>query len=285
MPSITDDCLRIFNSEFNKYLKLTNSMEMKKKRLVDSHSNQSIFPYPRVPYSLNQYDFDFPKDLLIPVGGLNTCYLSQFVPCDLLTGVKNLDYFPTILLAEILARAEGPLYTAIRGQGYAYGAYINCYLWAGQLSFDLYRTSDPRMALLAFYDILREMKTEEGFLKYCTEFEIDTARASIAYRWASNGSTASSVISTALRTSLQGFENIQDHSEFIKELYLVRIVDLRRVFESYFLKFFGGERVTVVTTPQGEKVKELKNSFEIKTCNAEDFISFSVHSLHDFQIE
>lgn len=221
-----------------------------KKRKV---SRARAFPYPRVAYIPPTNDLSIMVPITIP-----SSYLCQFVPCDLLSKPKHPDYFPTVLLAEILSRPEGPLYLGIRGQGYAYGASLNCYLWAGQLSFDLYRASEPQKALAVLYEILKDLYTTEGFDRLCSQFEIETASASIAYRWASAGSTASSLISTCLKSSLQGFKGLSDYTGFISELYKVTKEDLQRVLREYYSRFFEKIRMTVLTTGKGEEARLVK---------------------------
>jgi Zn-dependent M16 (insulinase) family peptidase len=276
--SLTHDVLRIWNSELEK-----NLIPLERKRKLEE-AQYHPFPFPRIPYSLYHFDNRFSNSLLVPVAGLTTCYLTQFVPCDLLKSCKDPDYFPTVLLAEILSRTEGPLYTSIRGQGYAYGAYLNCFIWAGQLSFELYRTSEPKLALQSFYHILEELGTEVGFSKICSDYEIQTAQASIAYRWVSSGSTTSAIISTALRTTLQGFRNLKEHGEFVDQLYKVSRSDLKRCYEKYFKLFFTNSRVTVVTAPTGESVKTLKESFMDSSMRKDYQLDFTVYNLQDFGI-
>jgi Zn-dependent M16 (insulinase) family peptidase len=276
----TESC-RIWNAEFEKF---DTGKLGKKRKMLDSKA--SPFPFPRIPYSLKYFDSEFSKAVIVPVGGLTTCYLTQFVPCDLVKSYKDPDYFPTVLLAEILSRTEGPLYTGIRGQGFAYGAYLNCFIWAGQLSFELYRSSEPKLALECFYDILRELDTPKGLEKYCSDYEIHTAQASIAYRWASYGSTPTSVISTALRTSLHGFKELKEHSLFIQDLYKVTRQDLKRCFEKYFKLFFSDNRVTVLTTPTGDSVNVQQKSFQKnkRLQNKWYKIDFTVYNIKDFYL-
>ena len=154
---------------------------------------------------------------------------------------------------------------------------MNCYLWSGQLSFELYRSSEPKKALLFFHQFLEELGTQEGFDRICTLFEVETAQASIAYRWASDQSTASTLISTALRTSLQGYKDIEDYSSFIEELYKVTVTDLKRVFKRYFYQFLSNSRITIMTCPASDEgIKKFSTSF------ASMGILFNVKGLSDF---
>ena len=159
---------------------------------------------------------------------------------------------------------------------------MNCYLWSGQLSFELYRSSEPKKALLLFQDLIRELGTEEGFDRICTMFEIETAQASIAYRFASNQSTASTLIGTCLRTSLQGYHDLEDYSSFILQLYKLTRDDLKRVYKRYFTQFLSTspatEPVTIMTCPASDEgVKALLSSVSSN-------VEFELHNLLDFAL-
>jgi Zn-dependent M16 (insulinase) family peptidase len=157
---------------------------------------------------------------------------------------------------------------------------LNCYLWSGQLSFELYRSSEPKKALLLFHDLIRELGTDSGFDRICTLFEIETAQASIAYRFASNQSTASTLISTCLRTSLQGYRDLDDYSSFISQLYKLTREDLKRVYKRYFTQFLSSitEPVTIMTCPAStEGVESLLLSFS-------SFVAFKEQNLADFAL-
>ncbi|KAI9015118.1 Metalloenzyme, LuxS/M16 peptidase-like protein [Gaertneriomyces semiglobifer] len=208
------------------------------------------FPFPRTAYNPLLMDGALGNAVVVPIPGVTTTYLSQIVPCDILRPHPHPDYFAVKLLAELLSRAEGPLYTAIRGQGYAYGAHLYVALWTGQLSFELYESSEPCRALAAFYQILEDLSTDAGFEDVCSTFNIETARASLAYIAASAKSTSGGMVTSALRAVLRGFKSPEEEDEFQKGLYSVSKEDLRRVHAKYFMQFLGPSRMTVaITTP------------------------------------
>ena len=86
---------------------------------------------------------------------------------------------------------------------YAYGVSLSVCLWIGQLSLDLYDASEPHKSVMAFYRILNTLATKSGMEEICSEFNIETARAAVAYRWVADCATADGVVQTALRSSLQ----------------------------------------------------------------------------------
>lgn len=155
------------------------------------------------------------------------------------------------------------MYEKIRGKGYAYGVSIKVYTWYGQLSFELYRCSEPQKALSIFYDMLNDMKCMETFDKICSLFEIETAKSSVIFQWISQCSTPTLVISTALKSSIQGFQSLQEYYSFIDNLSTVTGNDLRRVFTTYFVKFLDMQNTAIVISTPSEEIEEIRKSFEL----------------------
>lgn len=197
LKEIALDANDIWTSEHSKFPKSTS-----KRRKRAPLAVPVIFPFFRTPYQVETVDSRLSRSVALPIAGLSTCYLSQFIPCDILSPHPHPDFFPVTLLAEILSRTEGPIFTAVRGQGYAYGAGLSAYLWHGQLSYDVSKSSEPKKALLAFYEIVKELQTDSGIDRLCTKFDIETAQSSVAYRWVSERSSNGALLATSLRAAL-----------------------------------------------------------------------------------
>ncbi|ORX60755.1 hypothetical protein BCR36DRAFT_272715 [Piromyces finnis] len=160
------------------------------------------FPFPRKPFNIHSID-EAHQSVMVPIAGLCTSFLIQYVESEVLSPIPNEDYYAVTILAELLTRTEGPLYTSIRGNGYAYDGSLCLYLWSGQLAFSLYDSSEPQKATMEFYQIIEEMNTDEGWAKICSDFHIDTAKASVVYKNVSSKSTASGVTYSYLRGALR----------------------------------------------------------------------------------
>ncbi|KAJ3108155.1 hypothetical protein HDU97_002067 [Phlyctochytrium planicorne] len=228
----------------------------------------SAFPFPRQPFSMDLIDQTFSKSIVLPVAGITASYFSVTVPCNVL---KAKDYFAVSLLADLLSRMEGPLYTSIRGRGLAYDATMHLALWTGQLSFEVHESTDPRGALVELYKILLDLADDDGFKKLAADVHLETARASVAYRIVESRSTAKGVVSAGLRSALRGFASLDEEEDNDQNLYSVTAADVKAAFWKYYWQFMdpsringigiGFRRVVVLVTPEGEGVAPMVKSF------------------------
>lgn len=231
------------------------------------------FPFPRKPFQKTDVHHSFSPSLLVPISGLGASFLFQVVPCDV---IQSPDYIPLALLVEILSRCEGPLYTSIRGQGYAYGANLSIVLWTGQLCFELMDASDPVNGLLSFYSILDSL--QHDFSSICSEYELETARASLAYRFVSERATGCGIISQSLRSELRGSDFLEVDTNLVN-LRKVTIFDLQNVSALYLTRFLDpNQRFTFITTSDGEKGASIHRSF------IDNRFPINVAQLKDFDI-
>lgn len=228
----------------------------------------NAFPLPRYTYDPRELIFFADKEhkaIVCPISGLATSFMCQIVDCDLLSEAYDTgDYWAVALLAELLSRTEGPLFTRIRGPGYAYNTSLHLSLWAGQMSFEVYDSSEPFKSLLAFYDILEKLgASESDFESLVNDWEMDTARASVLYRLVANRSTAVGKVAQSLRAVVRGFESVQEDRTHEDAIGKVTRQDCWRVYQKYFTRFLDPQRrLTVMTTVPGEKAEELINAFK-----------------------
>ncbi|KAF9977979.1 hypothetical protein BGZ73_004262 [Actinomortierella ambigua] len=253
------------------------------------------FPFPRTPYqplakTLRQGG-EAHNSVLIPLKSITSSYLISIIPCDVvfdprihasspaMAEAASREQVATMLLCEILSRSEGPLYSAIRGKGYAYDASLSVYLWTGQMAFEVRDASDPIKAYEAFLDIIRHMDSDweaaVGGL-----FEMETARASRAYQVCMERSTAGGVLSWMLRGAIRGHEKVEDLVASNNYLDKVTVDDLKHVYRKFLRKFLNGEDglVTVLLTPPSPPES-------IKTHFSQYGINFQEAALTDFEIE
>jgi hypothetical protein len=162
-----------------------------------------FLPYPRMPY---QFTSRVDPMVCVPIAGLTASYLTRMVPCDILSSAASHheDYWAMVLLTELLTRNEGPLFSAIRGHGYAYDSGLALYLWAGQMVFDLVDSNAPSRALEAFYEVLERWAGDGWRLGgHFTELEFQAAKCGVLYRLRAELSTVGGILSSSLRAVLR----------------------------------------------------------------------------------
>ncbi|TPX40564.1 hypothetical protein SeMB42_g05945 [Synchytrium endobioticum] len=210
------------------------------------------FPFPRQIYQLKNVSPEF-KSVMVPIPGVTASYLFQVVPCDVMRPTDPVEKYAVMLMVELLSLTEGPLYTAVRGNGYAYGADLSLAIWN---------------------------VTPEGFDEICSQFQIDTARAACAYRLCSAGATSASLISTTLRNAMRGYSDVE------QDLYRVTREDLRQVAGVHLRKFLdANSRVTVLTTMpvSGPEPNRMVEDFA-KAVTKEWAVEFNVRNINSFAL-
>ncbi|KAH3767039.1 cytoplasmic protein [Pelomyxa schiedti] len=208
-----------------------------------------------------------PFSLLIPIKGVDTSFFSQSVSCSIT--VRHPDYFPVCLLNEILSRTEGPLYSKIRGAGYAYDASISLQLTSQQLVFVVQDSTSPHQAVQEFYEVLRCMNSTPE--TYLSEFAIESARSALLYQFHSTQFTAPSLITASLRSLLKGFPSLAEETANWQLMDKVHQSDILRVFHLYFTQFLRSEHRTTVVVTDPSAVENLLSEFGGSTTNPTNF--------------
>ncbi|ORY06614.1 hypothetical protein K493DRAFT_18579 [Basidiobolus meristosporus CBS 931.73] len=290
--SAADELLRVWDSNYAKYLAFHNP-NRPEGQIANYSTDRCVdlktFPFPRSPYKAQNSK---PIGLVLPMSSITSSFLLSVVPCDILHAHIDLnnealakEYFATILLCEIFSRAEGPLYTLIRGNGYAYDASLCVYAWTGQMVFEIRDAADPIKAVQSFWELLKNMKEDASeWDKLVGDFELDTARAGIAYRSCMEGATAGGVIGAALGCCLKGFGSLETQEKYFRRyLYSVDKVDLRGAFEKYLTRFLevSGNSITLALTPSDNTKLICEQLSEANPAR----IKFAKAAVDDFMIE
>jgi len=226
-------------------------------------------------YLLVALGLESPKHVLSPIGGVESSFLYQLVHCPV--DKKHPDCLPVLVLGEMISLTEGPLYTKIRGKGYAYDASLTFHLWSYALSLNLHECSSPINALTEFHSILKEIPTDE----FLTPFALDTAKASLLYQFHSGRSNPSAVIAGCLRTLFKGFSDIDEERQYEKNLKSVTKEQVLDVYHKYFKQFLEPNKCSLVITSNPGSVEELVQSFAKPPFN----ISLSVCEIKDLLLQ
>ena len=193
----------------------------------------------------------FPEDshnVLLTIPGVESSFLMQGVQCAVQQ--TDEDYYPVLLLTELLSRTEGPLWEKIRGRGYAYGADIFFAPSWGHLWSSIHESSSPAEALDLLHEILHHVD------EYLNDFNIAAAKSSLFFRRCSQRATPSKLLSRLFQERILGIP-ADNHSR----LFQVTKSDLSRVFQAYFSKFFEGSGRISIVVANPTKQREVLEKF------------------------
>ena len=153
---------------------------------------------------------------------------------------------PALMVAgAYLNSVEGPLWTAVRGTGLAYGTSLYRHIDSGQLSLDIYRSPDAFKAFAASKEVV------QNFVLGKTEFDPLALEGAISYivlSFANAESTmADAAESSFLRQVIRGIP--KDWNNVILErLRKVKVEEIKTVMKDIFLPMFEGKTANLFVT-------------------------------------
>ncbi|KAJ1978808.1 hypothetical protein H4R35_001750 [Dimargaris xerosporica] len=233
---------------------------------------QVPFPYPRFPYVPF---YGRPTAFHIPHPSATSSCIISIIPCDKLKfavppapdrlaqgrwyhdqltpalEAQLLERLAVDMLTEILSKDGGPLFTQIRGNGYAYGCTFYTVNWSGELTFIIHEATAPFKAQRAFWRLIEELKSANGWTQYVNDFEFQSAKSSWTYTWVSEKATPAKVLGFELQASLWGFKDGQALEALMAQcLEKLTLDHLREAYQTVFRKFVdASDCVTIAITP------------------------------------
>eukprot|EP00930_Biecheleria_cincta_P040058 TRINITY_DN27480_c0_g1_i1.p1 TRINITY_DN27480_c0_g1~~TRINITY_DN27480_c0_g1_i1.p1 ORF type:complete len:1142 (-),score=202.18 TRINITY_DN27480_c0_g1_i1:10-3216(-) len=133
------------------------------------------------------------------------------------------------LLCEALSMMEGPLSTAIRGKGLAYGASV-CYdALANAVVLELWECTNVRKGIEASMAVLKAAAVDKAML---TRFQVDNARGSMVFALKANRATPNSVTGAAASSAARGWRSAKEVLDWEDGLALVTEADLLEAYET-----------------------------------------------------
>lgn len=164
---------------------------------------------------------------------------------------------PALIVAiSYLDAVEGPLWTAIRGTGLAYGTSFSRHVESGQISFDVYRSPD------AFKAFAKSKKVVEEYVSGIAEFDslaLEGAISSIVLAFANGQATMTSAAQGSfIRQVIRGLPS--DWIDVIlKKVRDVTVEEIKDVMKKIILPVFIAETANLVVTcaPIMEEVSKL----------------------------
>ncbi|CDF36442.1 unnamed protein product [Chondrus crispus] len=199
--------------------------------------------------------------------------------------IGHADWSALTVCTEMLCRMEGPLCTAVRGTGLAYGVHIENSSWLGQLSASVYESSNPAAAwdavcacLDAFRQSLNETHDDSCLV------DLETAKASLLYSLNSKRSTPERIADGAIaRTALGVPAGPMSDRALEEAIERVSLDEVGSVFDKHVARL-RQERSRLVVVTCGAGVSEdivaafshCKNAIRLENC--------PVESLHPRQV-
>lgn len=165
---------------------------------------------------------------------------------------------PALMVAiAYLDAVEGPLWTAIRGTGLAYGTSFSRHIESGQISFDVYRSPD------AFKAFAKSKKVVGEFVSGVTEFDslaLEGAISSIVLGFANGQATMKNAAQGSfIRQVVRGLPS--DWIDVIlKRVRDVTTEEIKDVMRKIILPVFMAETANLVVTcaPIMEEVSHIR---------------------------
>lgn len=229
-------------------------------------------------------DITKPTRIHVPISSSQATEVRIYIKCDLyrvpdLTSPLSFDqqlarlpaigYYALSLLLDILDRDDGPLYVAIRGKGYAYGAYFGYQIWEDTLTFSCTNASDAPKAILAMQQLIKDMG--QNWNKYVTEYEIGMAKSMAVYTNASSQVIPNDMLETCTEANFLGFKTGEQRNNWCStHLAAVTNKDLRRVYDQYLSKMADPNypSFTTLITPSDTEISPELGTFERRTLDS-----------------
>ena len=154
--------------------------------------------------------------------------------------------FPALMVAtSYLNLVEGPLWTAVRGTGLAYGTSFYRHTDSGQVSLEVYRSPDPLKAFFATRDVVKGLVSGESAFH---TFTLEGAISSIVLGFATAESTkASAAESSFVRQVMRGLPK-NWNSLILERTRKVTAEELRTVMQRVLLPMFEAETTNLFIT-------------------------------------
>jgi len=153
---------------------------------------------------------------------------------------------PVLMVAiAYLDAVEGPLWTAVRGTGLAYGTSFSRHTESGQISFDVYRSPDAFKAFSACKIVI------EQFVDGTNPFDdlaLEGAISSIVLAFANAQSTmASAAQSSFVRQVIRGLP-ADWNQKTLKKVRGVKVEEIKQVLKTVVLPAFRAETANLIVT-------------------------------------
>jgi len=168
------------------------------------------------------------------------------------------------LLCEALSMMEGPLSTAVRGKGFAYGASVGFAKQENSLTLDLWECTNVKKGIEVALEVVREAVNGESL----TDFQLDNARGSLVFHMKSARSTPIKAFGAAVGAATRGWRSAQEVQDWENTLGSVTRDDVIAMHSEYLMRLCNPEyTIACVVCDPGDcknKAKGLASSLGVE---------------------
>ena len=158
-----------------------------------------------------------------------------------------------------LDAVEGPMWTAVRGGGLAYGSNFSRHTESGQISFDIYRSPDASKAFCACKAVIERLV--DGTTMF-DDLALEGAISSIVLAFANSQSTmASAAQSSFVRQTIRGLPADWNQATLTK-VRNVEVEEIKQVMKTIVLPAFRPETSNLIVTCAPLRKEALAAGFE-----------------------
>lgn len=184
----------------------------------------------------------------------NTAYIVPLPPLDssfLLAvgkGPSSFDdaIYPALMVAtSYLSAGAGPLWTAVRGTGLAYGAYFSRHVDSGQVSLSIGSSPDPYKAFIASREVVQNLVfNADAFDPLTLEAAISSIVSGFAYAEATRASAAeSSFVRQVIRGLPKNWPSV-----IMERVTRVKVEEMRQAMKDVLLSIFDPKTTNLFVT-------------------------------------
>jgi Zn-dependent M16 (insulinase) family peptidase len=217
-----------------------------------------------------------PVGRAIGIQGVDGCFLDVRVDSNIAPG--HVDWAAVQVLSQMLSRCEGPLYTAVRGGGFAYGVSLGLDPWMRMMYLGIHEASAPVSAWSALCAKLSEFRRalDDGTVLL---LELDTAKSMTLFDLVNSRSTPLDISAGVFACCVQKLPAGEMADRILEdEVERVDLTAIRHVFDAHVARLLVPESrmalMTCGTTALDKNIADFRtvceNPIEFQPCDVED---------------
>eukprot|EP00186_Timspurckia_oligopyrenoides_P001007 CAMPEP_0182451928 /NCGR_PEP_ID=MMETSP1172-20130603/43978_1 /TAXON_ID=708627 /ORGANISM="Timspurckia oligopyrenoides, Strain CCMP3278" /LENGTH=1215 /DNA_ID=CAMNT_0024649735 /DNA_START=72 /DNA_END=3719 /DNA_ORIENTATION=+ len=231
---------------------------------IEQIETVNVSEYNQIPIKNNVKKYEhslneLPKNSVLQVSGVESCCIEVWIECEV--SKLHADYYALEVLCEVLSRTEGPFYTAVRGNGLAYGVMIYNRIWDGKLTLSITDSENPHLAWNAVCETIERIGIQCE--KELNESMVSTAKASVLFGIHNGKRSMSHVIKHGMRSIAHGIEaSLESDIKVESKLDHVQVIHVQNVFHKYVKGILEKSKRTCVISVPNNKGQQIANAFQ-----------------------